>query len=207
MKNTVSYIKKTSFFFPVNVMAGFVMVETLVAVSVILLAVPAVLSMTTKGITIGAYAKNQMIASYLAEEGVEFVRNRRDYNLLKHESGDLGVQWDDGFDGGSDKCRPTGPNGGCTVDPLATMDNIINRCNGCKIDTVPPSAGFRLYTDVNGVYSHNAAGTATPFWRAVFVEQVSGQPDQYTITSKVVWSTVYGQKNVSVSGFITNWLK
>lgn len=190
-----------------RVSAGFVIIETLVSVALILWVLPGVLGMATKGVTLGNYAKNQMLALYLAEEGIEYIQARRDYNLLRIARGDAGPpapRWDDGFTLSSDTCKTKA----CTINPLApTLDAVIQKCSGtCKLDTTPPDPAYRLYVDANGFYSHVSTGQPTQFYRGVFVD---GNPAslEHTITSVVVWQTGFTQKSISVTGYITDWFQ
>ncbi len=57
---------------------GFTIVETLVALSIFSVAVIALISVTISGSSGATYVKNKLTASYLAQEGVEMVRNLRD---------------------------------------------------------------------------------------------------------------------------------
>ncbi|MEJ0001975.1 MAG: prepilin-type N-terminal cleavage/methylation domain-containing protein [bacterium] len=61
---------------------GFTLVETLVAISIFTLSVLIMLSVLSKGISDTAYAKKKLIASYLAQEGIEYMRNMRDTYML-----------------------------------------------------------------------------------------------------------------------------
>lgn len=57
---------------------GFTIVETLVALSIFSVAVIALISVTISGSSGSTYVKNKLTASYLAQEGIEMVRNLRD---------------------------------------------------------------------------------------------------------------------------------
>jgi hypothetical protein len=189
--------------------AGFVLIETIVSVSVILLALPGVLTIATKGITIGTYAKNQMLAIYLAEEGIEYIQAKRDNNLLRIAKGDT-IDWNDGFTPGPGEiCK----NKACIIKPENSIDNVIMKCSGtCSIGgATAPSAEYRLYVNpATGFYSHNAISPgqqATPFYRGVFVDGNPGS-DEHVITSVVAWQAAGGiQKTISVKGYITNWFQ
>jgi Tfp pilus assembly protein PilV len=61
---------------------GFTLVETLVAVTIFTFAILALMSVLASGISNTNYAKQKMTASYLAQEGVEYLRNIRDTHVL-----------------------------------------------------------------------------------------------------------------------------
>lgn len=64
---------------------GFTLVETLVAVTILVVASLGPIAIAAQGIASAAYAKDQVTASYLAQEGVEFVRHVRDSYALEHD--------------------------------------------------------------------------------------------------------------------------
>jgi len=57
---------------------GFTLVETLIAIAIFSMSIIALMSVLATGIADTSYAKNKIIASYLAEEGIEYIRNMRD---------------------------------------------------------------------------------------------------------------------------------
>jgi len=66
-----------------NTEKAFTLIEALVGISIILIAVVGPLSVTMKGINSIVQNKNRIIASYLAEEMVEELRNYRDTFYMK----------------------------------------------------------------------------------------------------------------------------
>ncbi|MBI3306082.1 prepilin-type N-terminal cleavage/methylation domain-containing protein [Candidatus Nomurabacteria bacterium] len=61
---------------------GFTLVETLVAVSIFSVSILGLLSVLADGVADSSYAKQKLIAAYLAQEGIEYVRNMRDTSVL-----------------------------------------------------------------------------------------------------------------------------
>jgi len=57
---------------------GFTLVESLVAISIFTLSLVGILVSLGQGISDTGFAKNKLIAEYLAQEGIEYVRNLRD---------------------------------------------------------------------------------------------------------------------------------
>jgi len=175
---------------------GFAMVEMLVAVALIFLVLPGALSISTKAITMSSYQKDQMIATYLAEEGQDVVRSIRDRNVLKIINGSYG-HWNTSFAA----CKTTA----CRIDSLS--EALSNGSGNLEDLSVAPNAVYRLYVDENGFYSHSA-DTPTPFYRGVFIVPSADNPtDQALVRSVVVWETPYGRREVSSSGFLAHWLQ
>ncbi|MEK7219403.1 MAG: prepilin-type N-terminal cleavage/methylation domain-containing protein, partial [Patescibacteria group bacterium] len=61
---------------------GFTLIETLIAISIFTVSILALMSVLGQGISNTNYAKQKIIASYLAQEGIEYMRNMRDNDVL-----------------------------------------------------------------------------------------------------------------------------
>lgn len=81
---------------------GFTLIESIVAIGVFTVGISAAMFVINQSITANTRTKNKIIASYLAQEGLEVVRNIRDRNWMaargwtdKIDSlGNACVQWD-----------------------------------------------------------------------------------------------------------------
>ena len=86
---------------------GFTLIETMVALAIFSVSVVSLIVMTSQGVANVSLAKNKLIASYLAQEGIEVVRNNRDsfgFDSLNPDplSGDLFYSTDNGYNNISD---------------------------------------------------------------------------------------------------------
>lgn len=93
---------------------GFTLIETLVAITVLLLSVSAPLSIAAKALFSAYYARDQITAYYLADEAIEYVKNARDTVYLQDVFGGTDRGW------------------------LFGLDNCIGNANGCYIDAAYP---------------------------------------------------------------------
>src|SRR3954464_3392894 len=66
---------------------GFTLLETMVAVSLLAVAIVAPMSLTAQSLASAYYARDEVTAFYLAQEGLEAVRNVRDNNILQNSQG------------------------------------------------------------------------------------------------------------------------
>lgn len=57
---------------------GFTLIETLVAIMILSLVITSVISLTSSSIFSARYAKNEIKAMYIAQEGIDYIRNLRD---------------------------------------------------------------------------------------------------------------------------------
>lgn len=157
-------------------MKGFTLVETLVAITVI--AVATVGPFYAIQVTLrGSYlARDQVIASSLAQEALEYVRSVRDNNYLQGRSWLFGLN----------TCMP----GPCTVDAVANSNNLSS--------TIRP-----LYVSTTNLYNQQNAGSATRFTRTVTITQTNAHEAEVTVT--VTWSQ-YGTQTVVLTDVIHDWL-
>jgi len=62
--------------------SGFTLIETLVAVSILTMAIVAPMTLVSKSLSAAYYARDQIAAFHLAQEAIETVRHIRDHNIL-----------------------------------------------------------------------------------------------------------------------------
>ena len=134
---------------------GFTIVETLVAIAILMIAIAGPLVVASKGLNSALASKDQMIASYLAQESMEVIKNMRDNNLKS------GGGWLDNLNT-SNVCNNTAVNG-YLCDASAIANNpIISQTD------------HKLYYNANTGYSHDSsAGSATIFSRYFYFQSVN----------------------------------
>jgi len=71
-----------------NKNSGFTLIEAVVAIFVIALIITGVFTLIQRTVMDRAFAASQLQATYLAQEGVELVRNQRDENWLNGDAWD-----------------------------------------------------------------------------------------------------------------------
>src|SRR3989344_8654185 len=62
--------------------AGFTLVETLVAIGVLMAAVAGTLTVASRGIALTGVSRDNIVAFYLAQEPIEFIRKYRDTTAI-----------------------------------------------------------------------------------------------------------------------------
>ncbi|MBU0722425.1 hypothetical protein KKA93_03155 [Patescibacteria group bacterium] len=120
--------------------SGISILEVVVAMMIITMGMVGVLSLVIQNVKAQYINKNVLIASGLAQEGLELVRNARDLNWLTP-----GNDWNKDIAGTY------------TID-YGRHINIVN-----SIDEA------RLYIDNDGFYTHTATAAATNFYRLITV--------------------------------------
>ena len=84
---------------------GFTLMEGLVAIFLITLGVVGAMSVVNQTTTFTQVTSSRLIGAYLAQEGIEIVRNIRDTNFLKIHKGVGGINWDAGLTGCAASCE------------------------------------------------------------------------------------------------------
>jgi len=76
---------------------SFTLIECLVAIFLITLGVGGAMAVVNQTTAFTQVASSQLVAAYLAQEGIEIVRNIRDTNSLKIHKEVEGINWDTGL--------------------------------------------------------------------------------------------------------------
>lgn len=169
---------------------GFTLIETLIAISVLLLAVVGPLTVATQSLTSAAFARDQIVAFYLAQEATEVIRNKRDNNALSNSN------WDSGFA----DCVSVDP---CRIDATVSIDSgqAIEKCD---TGACPP---LRRDT-TSGLYGYNGAWPESKYTREIQMESVGTENvsgDEIRILVTISWQTGPLQKSFTIQENIMNW--
>ena len=174
---------------------GFTLIEVLVAALLVTLGAGGAFALIQRVVAFTSNVPLQLEASYLAQEGVEIVRNIRDTNFLKIHKG-LVAEWTDGL---------INPNGDDTGDDT-------NECaTGCGVGYQQPRLWasqadqfLNIRTD-NGFYGY-AVGTPSPYKRKIIVTQPESDKDKLTVLVEVTWSERNRSHKVEAASELYNWL-
>lgn len=171
--------------------SGYSLVETLVAISILLIAVVGPITVVVKSIQTATFAREQVTATFLAQEGIEAVVADRNTQMLRAlESGDLASGWDD-WRGLSrlNNCFVDDGDGseGCNIDFRSKTpfypDTAVKNC--------ATISNCRLYLDEDGdrsVFVTNNTGTPSPYTRVIKLRnQGGGKYVQVKVT--VIWES------------------
>ncbi len=201
-----------------NFNKAFTLVETLVAISIFTMSLLGIMSVLAGSISNTSYAKQKMTASYLAQEGIEYIRNMRDTYVLYDP-----VNSQTGWNAFNAKLVPS-PNtlcasaNGCYFDDQKTnytnhsqqtyKDNLI--INACSSSTSTCPNGALLYDSLTGKYGYFVTSTTTNsgFTRKINLTQVvvGGLINEVIISSTVYWTQGSGNYSVTFSEHLFNWI-
>lgn len=163
-----------------RLVSGFTLIETLVAISILLMSISAPLTIASRGLASSFFARDQVIAFYLAQDAVEYIHNARDNNVLSD------ANWLNGLPDTSGELF--------TVD---TTDGTMSLCpgGGCAVLN---------YNDLTGFYGHtDLSGSPSIFTRSVSVQTINA--NEVIISVTISWSAGTFSRSFSVKENILNW--
>jgi Tfp pilus assembly protein PilV len=182
----------------INLQTGFTLLEALVAISILMVAVVAPITIAQRGLSSAIYSKNQMIASYLAQDAIEYIRNKRDEVTLNNPSTNdwLNLSIFGDYQSGT-LCFA---DNGCQI-------NTLEQAVGQAVENF--SASSPLQKDkTNGLYGYNNPnGVDTNFTRKIKLELrpvtgITDNLDEIFITVTVGWG---GGNEVVVKTLMYNY--
>lgn len=133
---------------------GLTLLEVIIAIFLITVGVLGALALITRTISVIGISTQKAIASYLAQEGIEVIRNIRDTNWLEYKT-DITNPWNEGL---------TGCSGGCIADYTHSEELDPN---------LPAYTGQFLNIDTDSFYSYDTTSPFTPtkFKRKITITQ------------------------------------
>ena len=167
--------------------AGFTVLEALIAISIIVIGVGGVFGLTSRTVADSSANNNKLVAVYLAQEGIEIVRNIRDTNYLKIRQAVPGAAWDDGIILPGNDCATW-----CEADYNdAALSGVVAGLNPLQRD------------GNTSIYSYDG-GSATPFTREIKATAVGVGKIEVEVT--VFWSERGNVQKTVAATELYNWL-
>lgn len=171
--------------------SGFTLVEVLVTLSILIVGIISGFILVTKALYDVTIIQDRLTASFLAQEGLEFVRQIRDTNYLKTLGG-TSTDWDDNL--------------------KTDGDYLISANINTKTVTLPlpPWQDKSLYYhSSSGVYNYDNSGDATPtvFKRKISIKHLS--TDEIQVQAIMDWQSknIKFTQGIIVEDHLFNWLK
>lgn len=166
---------------------GFTIIESLVAIAILVVAVIGATSAVQTGISSYIFSKDQITAFYLAQEGLEQLRNIRDENHLKDQNWLAGIAQNS-----SDPCYF---GGACTVSPVETSLTI--HCSAVG------SCPYLREDSGTGFFGYDSSWPLTKFKREIVLSSVNANEISAKVT--VTWSKGLVNRTFEAKENILNW--
>ena len=167
---------------------AFTLVEVLIAVSILTIGILSGFILITKVLYNTAVIQDRLIASFLAQEGIELVRQVRDSNFLQIMNGES-VEWEDELADGS-----------YTIESKAGSEQSVDLVFYDEIEEIPD---FR-YDDNTKIYNYTT-GEPTTFNRRIRITTIND--DEIRVESIMKWTTKRIDFTLTVEDHLFNWLK
>jgi prepilin-type N-terminal cleavage/methylation domain-containing protein len=172
---------------------GFTLIETLVAISILLIATTGPLTAAQSGLRASFLARDQISAFYLAQDVIETIKNSRDNVALDGINND----WLSGLG----ECAPNG-----TDTKVCTMETggenfVYQSCLQDSCDPLNYASSTRQY-----VLETGGGTVVSKYTRTVYITEIV--PDREAqIVVEVKWdSNFFAEKRVVVQENIYNWV-
>lgn len=173
---------------------GFTLVETLVAIAILMIAVAGPLTIANQALTAALGARNAMTATYLAQDGMEVIKHVKDNNVALSIT-----DWKNGvYD-----IQCTGQNGNyCAIPDMvqssAVYNVIIKPCDSnCPLYANSSDPQLYRYTT-----SPSASDKPTPFKRYYFLSNVTAT--EMIVTVVVSWNDGSIPNEIRLQELMTN---
>jgi len=155
---------------------GFTLLEVILAIFVIMVGIAGTLGIIQQGISYTQLSSSRLAANYLAQEGIEIVRNIRDANWLEMRT-NSDITWSDGI-----------PSGDWEAD--YKTQNLTRSYTGTPLNI-----------DSSGFYSYSS-GSPTKFKRKITIAK---DTDILKISVQVEWQERGRNNQVTAQENLYNW--
>lgn len=163
---------------------GFTLLETIVAISVLVLATVGPMTLAADSIRNASLFRHQTIAYFLAEEAAEYIHNQITSNSLEGES------W-------LSRLGPCLGADGCIIDATDSPANAVASCLG--------QCPYLQFSGLpKGLYGYESGWANTIFRRTLRITEVT--PDQeIKVTIVVEWLHTNALRQATIEDHLFNW--
>jgi len=184
--------------------SGFTLIETLVAISIFSVSILGMMGVLSNNLADINYAKRKVVATYLAQEGIEYFRNMRDTFVLYSDASSNG--WND-FLVKTAPCEKTQGSSGCYFrDEMDYTDNVAPITGPLMGIVLCPNGVCEplKYNATLGSYGYSSTNESG-FTRKINTVQINDHEIQ--LISTVTWSYAGRDSFVTFSENLFNWQK
>lgn len=187
---------------------GFTLIETLIAIFILSLAIGALLTLTAGGFFSIRYAKNDIVASNLLQESLEYIRNSRDTAAQQGRNNSnpeiTWTQWKQQFSA----CT----NGGvCVINPYPQIaSDVVSACDSDDRKNCPSLSyleeGLYVQSNLSSAFSTSGNQIPTSFIRSItFADVGTATEPELQVSARMDWTNGTNPKHLIQSITLTPW--
>ncbi len=196
---------------------GFTLIETIVAIAILMIAIATPISLSQKSLTTADLSKDQMTATFLAQDAMESIKNIRDQVKMNNVSS-TSLEWLDPFVTKNCVCLTTAT---CDLTNPSSIRCDIDSTTGDLTKGIYNSADnrFALWSETDGTPNFNflnynlnvpsrANNTASKFSRYINIQKPAipgGNDDEGLAKVRVTWTSAQGPQYIEIKNFIYNY--
>ena len=170
--------------------SGFSLVETLVAISLLLIIIVGPMTISSSATQSTSFATEQVVAFFLAQEGAEIAQRARDDLILENLENASNGGWDEFTDefGTFEGCFESD---GCALELNTNATGSLRPVLECEDESIGGTeVNCRLNFDSSNnraQYNYQDLGDETPYTRIIRFENITA--DEVRVQSEVFWRT------------------
>lgn len=174
---------------------GFTILETLVAISILILSITGPIVFTQNALRASFLARDQITAFFLAQDAIEYIKWVRNENLLEiyqTPAGGTPGDWLEGLDECVDDSKT------CTIDTTADSPDTASDIKSCISDEEGCNTDHPLKKDNNGVYGFGGTDDSI-FSRSINIKEIVPDTEaEVTVTIKWKSHESVGEREIVV---------
>lgn len=188
---------------------GFTLVETLIAIFIFSMSITALFALSGTTTNSGQYSKNDVIATYLAQEAVDIIRNDRDSIIFQKFNQRGSTDWA-GFISKYDVCFNESL--GCEIDAFTKS---VYGCSGYDDDGLPACTNINVYRDTTSnvdYYGIEPLALITPidltsFRRKIVLYNNPDGSNSLVVVATITWKNGTSNKTKVFTETLYDWYK
>ena len=205
--------------------SGFTLIEALVAISILMIAIASPMALAQQGLSSATLSKDQMIAAFLAQDGIESVKNIRD-QISARGITTGNTDWLNNpllspcICTDNSSCNfdlPQNPASQtlmfCNIDPTLSAWDATDPYPAIQTGKLTLDNKLKMSYDGNSnfvKYDYDKAGTDSIFTRYINIEETpmidgKGNHNEAIVNVRVFWNSPRGIQKIDLQDFIYNY--